>query len=270
MKRKLNLPKMNLKSDYSLKAKEKWRPLALESADGDINILDEIGDDWWSDSDTTLSRVQRKLSAAGGEDITVNINSFGGDLFEGIAIYNALAAYPGKITVKILGIAASAASVIAMAGDEIKMSEASFLMIHNSWVIAAGNRNDFLALAEELQPFDNAMASLYASRTGLDKEEIIQLMDKETYISGEEALDHGFATSLINDKEYALADDSVIAAHRVDRLLAKQNIPRSERRRLLKEIKEGTQNAAPESTHNAAQRSQILTKMREIEALFIA
>ncbi|WP_367672858.1 Clp protease ClpP, partial [Serratia symbiotica] len=83
-------------------------------------------------------------------------------------IYNLLREYPGKVTVKVLGLAASGASIIAMAGDEIQIGRGAFLMIHNCWVVAVGNRHDFAAMAENMAPFDNAMADIYSARSGLD------------------------------------------------------------------------------------------------------
>lgn len=231
-----------------IKAKEHWVPLASIN-ENEINIMGEIGDDW-DDSDTTITRVQRKLKIAAGEDITVNINSFGGSMFEGVAIYNALRQYEGKVTVKNLGIAASAASLIAMAGDEIQMADASFLMIHNCWTFAVGNRHDMNALIQNLTVFDEAMAGIYSERMNIDKTEVQKMMDEETYMSGESAMEKGIATSLFDPKAFAVEDHAKIAAHEVDKLLAKQGVPRSKRRELLKEIK-GTQNAAPSSTQNA-------------------
>ncbi|WP_034085582.1 head maturation protease, ClpP-related, partial [Pseudomonas aeruginosa] len=107
------------------------------------------------------------LRAIGGDvDVTVNINSPGGDVFEGLAIYNLLREHKGKVTVNIIGLAASAASFIAMAGDEIRIGRAAFLMIHNAWLIAMGNRNDLREIADWLEPFDMTLADIYAQRTG--------------------------------------------------------------------------------------------------------
>lgn len=88
----------------------------------------------------------------GGENVTVNINSPGGDMFEGLAIYNLLREYSGKVTVKVLGIAASAASIIAMAGDEIQIGRGAFLMIHNCWIVMIGNRHDLAKAAIDIEP----------------------------------------------------------------------------------------------------------------------
>lgn len=247
--------KLQANEDAPIKAKEHWIPLAATN-ENEINIMGYIGDDW-DDSDTTITRVQKKLNIAAGNDVTVNINSFGGSMFEGVAIYNALKQYEGKVTVKNLGIAASAASLIAMAGDEIQMSDASFLMIHNSWVFAAGNRHEMTALIKNLTSFDDAMAGIYSKKMGIDKEEIQKLMDEETYISGESAIEQGIATSLFDPSASAVKDKSKIAAHKVDELLAKQGVPRSKRRELLKEIK-GTQNAALNSTQNATDNELVL------------
>lgn len=247
--------KLQANADEPIKAKEHWVPLAAIN-DNEINIMGEIGDDW-DDSDTTITRVQRKLKIAAGADITVNINSFGGSMFEGVAIYNALRQYEGKVTVKNLGIAASSASLIAMAGDEIQMADASFLMIHNCWTFAIGNRHEMAALIQNLTVFDDAMAGIYSERMDINKAEIQKMMDEETYMSGESAMERGIATSLFDPKAYAIEDQSKIAAHEVDKLLAKQGVPRSKRRELLKEIK-GTQNAAPNSTQNATDNELVL------------
>ncbi|KLB48562.1 peptidase, partial [Xanthomonas euvesicatoria] len=102
----------------------------------------------------TARRVAGALRAMGKGPVTVNVNSPGGDMFEGLAIYNLLREHDGEITVKVLGLAASAASIIAMAGDTVQIARAGFLMIHNAWVMAVGNRNDLIEVADTLKPFD--------------------------------------------------------------------------------------------------------------------
>ncbi|PQL04909.1 MULTISPECIES: head maturation protease, ClpP-related [Pantoea] len=209
---------------------------AGQSGDNTISILDTIGEDWFGDG-VTASRISGALRSIGGGDVTVNINSPGGDMWEGLAIYNLLVAYEGKVTVKVLGIAASAASIIAMAGDEIQMGRGAFLMIHNCWTIAAGNRNDFRAYADSLEPFDKAMADIYAARSGLKLSEVQTLMDNESFISGSDAIDKGFADSLLSADEITSDDESPAAALRkIDAFLAKGGMPRSERRKHLKAL----------------------------------
>jgi len=173
-----NRPSGGVKFDISVKALEIWNH-SIKAADTDvkqIDILDVIGVDYWGDG-VSLKNVNRALREYAGADVVVNINSPGGDLFEGLAIYNALKEYPGKVTVKILGMAASAASVIAMAGDEIKIAKSAFFMIHNGWLMAVGNRHDLRDIADWMEPFDATMAEIYSDSTGIKQTEIATMMD---------------------------------------------------------------------------------------------
>ncbi|OZP65002.1 head maturation protease, ClpP-related, partial [Enterobacter asburiae] len=159
---------------------------------------------------------------------------------EGLAIYNLLREYEGRVTVKVLGIAASAASIIAMAGDDIQIGRGAFLMIHNCWVYAMGNRHDFAELAQSLEPFDTAMADIYAARSVLDMAAVQKLMDAESYIGGSDAVSKGLADSLLSADAVSDGDESPAAALRkLDALLAKTNTPRSERRKLIKALSGG-------------------------------
>ncbi|MBX4377554.1 Clp protease ClpP, partial [Mycobacterium tuberculosis] len=119
------------------------------------------GYDWWTDSGVTAKGIGNQLKSYAGSDIVVNINSPGGDVFEGLAIYNQLREYKGHITVRILGIAASAASFIAMAADEVQIARAGFLMIHNAWTIGVGDRNDMREVADFLEQVDGTIADIY-------------------------------------------------------------------------------------------------------------
>lgn len=180
-------------------ALERWEPdvrAATEDADT-ITIYDVIGQDWYSGDGVTTKRVSAALRTIGAKDVTVNINSPGGDFFEGVAIYNLLRAHPHKVTVQVMGLAASAASVIAMAGDEIRMGDGAFLMIHNAWAVAIGNRHDLQAASEQLAPFDAAMADVYAARSGMTSAETAALMDKETWLNAGQAIEDGFADGLV-------------------------------------------------------------------------
>lgn len=212
---------------------------AAATDDNSISVFDVIGQDYWGEG-VTAKRIAGALRAMNGADVTVNINSPGGDMFEGLAIYNLLREYEGNVTVKVLGIAASAASVIAMAGDDIQIGRGAFLMIHNCWVYAMGNRHDFAELAQSLEPFDNAMADIYAARSGLDMAAVQKLMDAESYIGGSDAVAKGLADSLLSADAVSDGDESPAAALRkLDALLAKTNTPRSERRKLIKALSGG-------------------------------
>src|SRR5690625_4941230 len=156
-----------VRSEVAARAIERWSEgiRAARDSDNTISILDEVGEDFWGEG-VTAKRIAPALRDLGGRDVVVNINSPGGDVFEGLAIYNLLREHEGHVTVKILGLAASAASVIAMAGDEIQIARAGFMMIHNTWVVAAGDRNALRDIADMLEPFDGALADIYAARSG--------------------------------------------------------------------------------------------------------
>ncbi|PLP33277.1 peptidase S14, partial [Klebsiella pneumoniae] len=204
----------------------------------------------------TAKRISGALRSMNGADVTVNINSPGGDMFEGLAIYNLLREYEGHVTVKVLGIAASAASIIAMAGDDIQIGRGAFLMIHNCWLYAMGNRHDFAELAQSLEPFDTAMADIYAARSGLDIAAVQKLMDAESYIGGSDAVAKGLADSLLSADAVSNGDESPAAALRkLDALLAKTNTPRSERRKLIKALTGNTPGAVtdPDGKPGAAE-----------------
>ncbi|KKJ75439.1 hypothetical protein WH95_18535 [Kiloniella litopenaei] len=224
-----------------------WNP-AVKAADSDnttITMLDVIGDDPFSGGGVTAKRISAALRSIGEQDITVELNSPGGDFFEGITIYNMLREHKGRVTVKILGIAASAASVIAMAGDDIEISESGFLMIHNAWSVFVGNRHDLRGAADTLEPFDTAMAELYAKRSGESVEVTSEWMDNETYFNGKEAVEAGLATSLLEsdqieqDETQALDAKAIRASIKLDNALRahKPDMTRSERRALLGDVK---------------------------------
>lgn len=228
---------------------------AATTDDNTISVFDVIGQDYWGEG-ITAKRIAGALRAMNGADVTVNINSPGGDMFEGLAIYNLLREYEGHVTVKVLGIAASAASIIAMAGDDIHIGRGAFLMIHNCWLYAMGNRHDFAELAQSLEPFDTAMADIYAARSGLDIAAVQKLMDAESYIGGSDAVAKGLADSLLSADAVSDGDESPAAALRkLDALLAKTNTPRSERRKLIKALTGNTPGAVtdPDGKPGAAE-----------------
>src|SRR5690606_16684123 len=162
---------------------------------------EHIGQDWWTGEGVTAKLIAAALRTTGKKDVVVTINSPGGDYFEGLAIYNLLRDHPAKVTVKIAGIAASAASVIAMAGDEVQIARAGFLMIHNTWVMAASDKNGLRDVADWLEPFDDTAIDIYAARTGLEPKELARMLDRETWIGGNDAVEQGFADSLLSVDE---------------------------------------------------------------------
>ncbi|MFG1247624.1 head maturation protease, ClpP-related [Xanthobacter flavus] len=232
--------------DAPAEALERWAaPVAAAEDPATISIYEPIGADWFGEG-FTAKRMAAALRAIGPNPVNVSINSPGGDVFEGLAIYNQLREHPAEVKVKVMGLAASAASFIAMAGDRIEMGLGSFMMIHNSWGVVIGNRHEMRAAAHLFDEFDASMRDIYVARTGLDGAEVSSLMDAETWLGARKAVDKGFADATFDDAEanstgQARAD--VGARRRLDALLARQGVPRAERRRLMREIS-GTQDAA--------------------------
>ena len=222
---------------------------AVERGDNVITMFETIGEDYWSGGGVTAKKVASQLRAIGDRAVEVQINSPGGDMFEGIAIYNVLREHPQNITVKVMGMAASAASIIAMAGDTIEIGAASFIMIHNCWVLAMGNRHDMRDTADFLEPFDQAMVDLYSARAKQDPKDIAKWMDAETFMSGSQAIERGFADALLSADSMTVDDDAKASDRRVNELRAMElslvsaGHTRSDARARINKIK-GTPGAA--------------------------
>lgn len=158
----------------------------------EISIFDEIG--MWG---VTAKQFISDLKALGDvKDILLSINSPGGSVFDGLAIYNALRSSGANVTVKVMGIAASIASVIAMAGKKIVMPENAFMMVHNPLGGGFGYSEDLRAIADAMDKVGESLIATYVARTGKSAEEVKALLDAETYMSAEEAVSLGFADEL--------------------------------------------------------------------------
>lgn len=168
---------------YNLKADAEKTPV--------LSIFDDIGA-----YGVSAKNFLNDLRSITGAEVDVEINSPGGDVFAGLAIYNGLRASGKKINVKVLGLAASAASLIAMAGDTIEMPENAFLMVHNPWGFAMGGADEMRNTADVLDKIGMSLVSTYAKRTGKSDAEITALLDAETWMTAQEAVDAGFATSV--------------------------------------------------------------------------
>lgn len=257
-------------------------PRAAESAsDNVITIFDVIGEDWWTGGGFTAKRASAALRSIGDRDIRVQINSPGGDMFEGIAIYNMLRAHKGKVTVEVMGWAASAASIIAMAGDEIVMGLGSFMMVHNAWGMVVGNRHDLAEAAKLFEGFDSAIVDIYEARSGVARKDIVKLMDAETFMGASDAVANKFADrvdealKLDQPAQNSVADDQIRAKRRIEAALAHNGIPKAERRKLISELTGGmsraaSQNAggmsraAPETMSGAGQAAALTRELIDI------
>lgn len=253
----LKIQSRGLRSELSPRALEKWNPsiqAAVENTSDTITVYGVIGEDWYGEG-VTLKRIDAALRAIGERDVTVYINSPGGDMFEGIAIYNRLREHSHKVTTKVLGMAASAASVIYLAGAERQVASSAFLMIHNCWTFLAGNRHYLRDVADDMEEFDAAMADLYAETSEQPVESMAEMMDDETFIRGKRAVELGLATGLLASDEITQQEteetQQANALKALDVALAKAGIPRSERRELFANFKSSTPRAAGGDTPRA-------------------
>lgn len=244
-------PHAGIHCDILPRALDRWNPGLMaaddKEAERSISVYEPIGFDYWTGGGVTAKRVAGILRSMGPGPVTVNINSPGGDLFEGLAIYNLLREHDGEVTVKVLGLAASAASIIGMAGDTVQIARAGFFMIHNTWVVASGNRLDLQDVSEWLEPFDKAMADIYAARTGAELEDMQKLMDSETWIAGSDAIEQGFADELLpsDQVEKGSGKASAIAERRVETALRASGMPKMDALRLISEIKSSLGDPGP-------------------------
>ncbi len=227
-----------------------WNPsikAAVAEQSNSITMYGVIGDSYSSyyGEGVTLSRVDAALRSIGDNEVDVYINSPGGDMFEGIAIYNRLREHPKKVTVKVIGLAASAASIIAMAGEERLIAKSAFLMIHNCWSYFVGNRHELRSIADQLEEFDTSMRDVYIDTSGSPEKDIEEMMDREAYLSGRSSVDKSFMTGYLSADEITTEatpeDTQTNALKALDVALSKSGMPRSERRKLLADLKSSTE-----------------------------
>ena len=158
----------------------------------DLYFYGDIVSDWWgawTESDQYPEAIKNFLNGQEGKDLNIYINSGGGSVFASLAIYNMLKRHTGKKTVTVDGVAASGASVIAMAGDEIIIPENAFLMIHRAWVDTTGNAEELRACADYLDRLDEGILSVYTDNLldGVNEEDIRRMVNAETWLTGAEA-----------------------------------------------------------------------------------
>lgn len=220
-------------------------------ADGqttEIALYGTVGESFWGEQAFNALDVRETLSGVTG-DITVRLNSGGGIASEGQAIYNILRQHDGRVTLVIDGIAASAASLIAMAGDDIVMMDGAILMIHDPaqpWIEGRGTEADHLRAAESLAILSRAYAKVYAKRAGISVDAAREIMRAETYYDGEQAVAAGFATRVAEDPAQAVAAfDYAIYANAPGKLLAGRLVPRASKRVAVAALMAGVKPSNP-------------------------
>ncbi len=222
------------------------KPLRAEAGDGVATIyLHGVIGGWWGDIDET--RFVQELAALDVDTIHLRIDSPGGDVFAARSMMTAISQHRAKVVAHVDGLAASAATGVCMACDEVEITQGAGFMIHNAWTIAIGNKAEMAKTGELLGKIDTGLAGDYTRRSGQTAEQVVQWMDEETWFTADEAVAHGFADKVVevvgkkgaanswdlsayNNAPAALAkpkntvsdDDAAIAAHRngLDRHLA--------------------------------------------------
>jgi ATP-dependent Clp protease protease subunit len=193
-----NAAQVAIAGGYSMKAKGK--------SEAEIILYGDVGDSWFGG--VTAKQFADDLKALGKVDtINLRINSAGGDVFDGLTIYRRLVDHPARVVAHIDGLAASIASVIAMAGNEIKISESGFLMIHDAWGIAIGSSTDMRTMADLLETTTGSIRDVYAARTGNAAGKVQDWMTQETWFTAAEAVESGFADSVVDNLRIAASID---------------------------------------------------------------
>lgn len=188
---------------------------AKANQEADIYIYEDVGDSWFGG--VTAKQFADDLKAVGAvTKINLRINSYGGDVFDGLAIYRLLAEHTATVISHIDGVAASIASVIAMAGSEIRIGEAAQIMIHEAWGVAMGNAEDLRRTADRLETINGSISDIYVARTGNTTSKVRDWMTAETWLVGREAVDNGFADSVVENIKIAARLDP--AKHRFKRV----------------------------------------------------
>lgn len=182
-----------------MKGLKPYFALEVEDNAASITIYGDITSWPWLESDVSAYLLSKQIEAIDADTIHVYINSYGGEVAEGLAIYNALRRHPAHVVTHCDGFACSAASVVFMAGDERVMGDASLLMIHHAWNYASGNASELRKAADDLEVISDAAANAYRARVNIDDDELTALLDGETWIAPQYAVDMGFATAIQQD-----------------------------------------------------------------------
>lgn len=178
-----------------------------------LDLFGEIGESWWSDT-VAFKNFIKQLDDHKDVELTINIDSVGGDVFDGNAIANAIKSRTKKTTCNIFSICASIATQIALACDEVNMYSNSLFMIHLASAGIYGNKNELQKTIELLDKVDNNLAETYVNKTGLDKEQVLELMTNETWFTAQECLEYGFIDNIIDSVELVARHDTDLSKYK--------------------------------------------------------
>ncbi len=200
-----------------LKLKNKSQPFEIRNktaTKAEIVLYGAIGPGGWFEEGISAKSFQKELKTLEPtvNEITVRINSPGGDVFDGITIYNLLKSHSAKIIVRIDGLAASIASIIALAGDEIIMGEGALYMVHLPWTGRYGNRMDFENTINLLLDIEEQMVSIYAKKTGMGRAEIKSMLEEETWLDADDSIEKGFVDKKSDEESLPVAASAMASA----------------------------------------------------------
>jgi ATP-dependent Clp protease protease subunit len=188
-----------------------WNFKAKDEKTGELMLYGDISSSTWYGDEVTPKNFKDDLDALGDiSTLDIYINSGGGDVFAGQAIYSMLKRHKATKNVFIDGLAASIASVIAMAGDKIYMPSNAMMMIHRAWTVGIGNANDFRKLADTMEQIDQSLIEVYKVKTGMSDSQVIELLDAETWLTAKDAIGYGFADEMQTEKQIAASLDGNI------------------------------------------------------------
>ena len=182
---------------------KKWFEIINKADKAEIWIYEQIGEDFWTGGGVTAKSFQKELAGIKASQIDLHINSPGGEVFDGITIHNLIKQHPANVTAYIDGLAASIASVIALAGDTVIMAENALFMIHNPWGFAMGDATEMRKTADLLDKIGGSLVTAYASKSGKPDDEISAIMNAETWMTAQEAKDAGFIDEISEQMDLA-------------------------------------------------------------------
>ena len=240
----------------------KWYEIKNKSDKAEIWIYEMIGEDFWSGGGVTAKNFQKELSAIKASQIDLHINSPGGEVFDGIAIYNLIRQHPAKVTTYIDGLAASIASVIALAGDTIYMAENALMMIHNPYGLVMGMAEDMRKMADRLDIVRDSISKAYISKTDKPEDEINALMEAETWMTADDAMEFGFIDDITEKMDMAACAKFIpimdkagfkhipaFGAKNAEKALRDAGFSRKEAKKILaKGLSEGLRDVDPKET----------------------
>jgi len=182
---------------------KKWFEIKNKTDRAEIWIYEQIGEDFWTGGGTTAKSFQKELSGITASQIDLHINSPGGEVFDGITIYNLIKQHPANVTTYIDGLAASIASVIALAGDRVVMAENALFMVHNPFGMVMGTASEMRSMADVLDKVSGSIIGTYTGKSGKTDEEIKSLLDAETWMNADEAMAAGFVDEIAGKMDMA-------------------------------------------------------------------